>query len=386
MRMKLLALAILFQGRLLAVELQPLLHVDLRGGMAAVGGQQSSALLQGQLFAVPALQFNEKMVLMPSLYFLGGGQERSLQETALFVRSASMGFKPQFRLRDDSGQAWTLAADLRHAYNIEAVNENYGSGHYDYEDYGASLGWDRKLQEVPLGLNVRYAHRGYPNYHNIASEQSPGRNFYIKDYYGALGEAHADLGPAGRVSLSFEQRSYPDSYVVDDSNGQLKDEKQQDSLEDLSLRGSRALDEAASLAIGWSAGWEGSQSNQNVFDSSQVQGLKNGNDYMSSSLGLSVQWRPAQTWSIQGGYSAQFRNFNRPIQLGDGSYQKGFVAEVEHDLDLGFKLPLPAGLAFVAAANAEFLLSNQQYTLAGIPSYNYYNANVGLQWDWKAGN
>lgn len=81
-------------------------------------------------------------------------------------------------------------------------------------------------------------------------------------------------------------------------------------------------------------------------------------------------------------YGANFRNFNRPLQNLNGVYAQGLVAEVEHDLTLGFSAPLGWGCSAVGQADARFLLSNQQYAAAGIPSYNYFQGQLGLQWDW----
>lgn len=373
--------------RLAAVELQPLVHVDLRGGLAGVQGQQQTPLAQGEFFAVPALQFTDRTSLTPSLYFVGGGQERSLEEQALFVRTASVGFRPQVKLHQEGDSLWTLTGDLRHAYNVEAVNESVGLGLYDYEDYSLALGWDSKFQDVPAGVSARLSRRGYPNYHNLASEQYGGKDFYIKDFVGGQGEAHADLGPLGHLGASVELRNYPDAYVTSAVDGLVDlGQNQRDVLENVGLGGGRGLTPA--LALGWNLGWQASQSNQNVFDSSQATpvGLPHADDYSAYIASVSAQWKPGQTWSLLGSYTANFRNFNRPIQEPDASYTQGSVAEVEHDLSLGLRWPLGPGWAAVAGADAQFLLSNQEYAAAGVPSYNYYSGTAGIQWDWKTGN
>src|SRR5260221_9408059 len=88
--------------------------------------------------------------------------------------------------------------------------------------------------------------------------------------------------------------------------------------------------------------------------------------------------------TLLGGYRANFRNFNRPIQSRFGAYSQGLVAEVEHDLNLGFKVPIGHGISTVGGAEAHYLLSNQEYSAAGLPNYSYYSVNLGLEWDWQA--
>lgn len=385
---KLLLMMLMMPGLAGALELKPLIHMDLRGGLSGVQGGPSTSLIQGQLFAVPALQLSERASFTPSLYFVGGGQERSLEETALFVRTASMGVRPQLKLRTEDGNAWSLKADLRHAYNVEGVNESVGTGHYDYEDYGVGASYERAQVGTPWGAGVMLNHRGYPNYHNLAAEQTQGKDYYLKDFNGALGEGHVDLAPFGRLSGSLQWRQYPDAYVVNADTGAVQlDQAQHDLLMDASLRGGLGLDEAGHLALGWELSWQGSGSNQNGFDALHLpdQKLKNSTDYSAYALGLSAQWRPGDTWSLQGGYTANFRNFNRPIQDLAGNYQQGLIAEVEHDLSLGFRVPMAWSTALVGGADARFLLSDQQYAAAGLPSYNYYSGTLGVQWDWKGG-
>ena len=72
-----------------------------------------------------------------------------------------------------------------------------------------------------------------------------------------------------------------------------------------------------------------------------------------------------------------------PIQNADGSYAQGYVAEVEHDLNLGFSAPISGGLSAVGNLSSQTLLSNQVYVAAGVPSYKYYDFTLGLQWDWS---
>jgi hypothetical protein len=380
--------SVLLTAPLGAVELQPLLHLDLRGGYAAVADQQTP-LLQGQLFAVPAVKFSDQASLMPSLYFLGGGQERSLQQGALFVRTATMGFRPQLKLRQDSGAAWTLFGDLRHAYNVEAVNESYGLGHYDYEDYSLGLGWDRPLAGLPMGLTFKAGHRDYPNYHNIAAEQTQGLNYYIKDFYSAQGEAHADLAPWGRLSASLEMRNYPDAFVVG-LDGQVdpqKGEHQQDTLLSLSLRGGQDFGEENRYGASWALSWDNSSSNQNVFDATRTDGgLAHGNDYSALNFGGGLQWRPSDGWGLQGSYNLGLHYLARPVQSADGAYQADKISELENDFSLSGQAPLPWGLKAVAGLDAQILASNQQYAAAGVPSYSSFSATAGFQWDWKGGN
>ena len=371
-----------------AFSVQPLLHMDLRGGYAGVAGQASTALIQGELMAVPAIQLDEKASLTPSFYLLGGGQERALDQGALFVQTASVGFRPQFRYRTDQGSSYLARFEARRAYNVEAVNESPGTGRYDYEDLRLAGGWDSAPGEWPFGASLELGHRGYPNYHNIAAAVAltDDKNYYLKDYYGTKGEAHLGLAPLGRLSFALERKGYSDAYVIDAVTGQVDTSKaQSDLVYDVALRGGLPLSEA--WALGWDLDWQANSSNQNSFDTSQAQpqSLPNSNDYMATAAGLSAQWKADNGFAMMGGYTLNFRNLNRPIQDPAGAYTQGKVAEVEHDVDLGLSYPMAYGLRGVAGASARLLLSNQGYAATGIPSYTYYSTNVGLQWDWQGG-
>ncbi len=382
---KLAFLIALASGRAQALSLQPLVHIDLRGGYAALEGQSSTPLFQGEVFAVPAVQFTEAMSLTPSLYVMGGGQQRSLEEAALFVETASVGFRPQVKYKVADGSSYVARMEARHVYNVEAVNETPGTGRYDYEDYRVGGGWDSVPSELPFGASLELNHRSYPNYHNIgaAVALTDSKNYYQKDYVGTKGEAHLGLSMIGKLAASVEWKAYSDSYVVSAVNGLVDtSQPQQDLLYDVSLRGTGKFNPGFALA--WTLGWQASASNQNTFDTQQAVGLANSTDYSATSAGLNAQWKTAPNGLlVMGGYTAIFRNFNRPIQTPGGVYTAGMVAEVEHDLNLGLSLPLGAGISGVAGGEARYLLSNQQYAAAGIPNYNYYTGTVGLQWDWQ---
>lgn len=257
--------ALAMASRLAALEVQPLVHLSLNGGYAGVQNGQATALMLGEFFAVPALQFSESSTLTPSLYLVGGGQQRALEEGTLFARTGVLGFRPQWKISGGDGSAWLLRAEARRAYNVEAVNESYGSGRYDYEDFSLGAGWEGGKSFIPLGLNLDASHRDYPNYHNLSAEQTQYKNYYIKDFYGYRGEVHMDAAPFGRLGGSVQWRQYTDSYVVNPDSGLVDTSTpQHDLLYDLGLHGERPMAMDGRLALGWNLMWQGSASNQST--------------------------------------------------------------------------------------------------------------------------
>jgi hypothetical protein len=368
-----------------ALTVLPLVHLDVRGGYAGLEGQSSTPLIQGEVFAVPAMQLTDKTSLSPSVYVVGGGQQRSLEEDALFVETMSMGFRPQLKYVASSGNAYLLRLDARRAYNVEAVNESFGTGRYDYEEFGLGAGWENQPDSLPIGASLELSHRDYPNYHNIAAAVAltDNKNYYLKDYLGTKAETHLNLGTLGRLAASCEWKSYGDAYIVSAVDGVVDTtQTQHDLVYELSWQGSGPLSQ--NLMLGWDLDWQGNASNQNTFDTIQAVGLPNSDDYSALALGGSAQWKLSDSgFTLMGGYTLNLRNFNRPIQDPSGTYTQGMVAEVEHDLNLGFRQPLGHGLSFVGGLEAQFLLSNQEFASAGIPSYSYFSGNLGLQWDWQ---
>jgi hypothetical protein len=376
-----------------AVEFQPLVHIDMRGGYGAVVSEdEGSAQGVGSLFAVPALKLSPSWTLLPTLYANATGQERSIEEDTLFVRTALMGFRPTLKLATAPDSAWIFRLDARKSLNVEAVNESFGTGLYDYEDFSAGVSWQHPLLDLPVELSLDTDHRDYPNYRQLGSELTGDKNSAIKDYNGLRGGLKVALPPWGQLRLSSQWKDYTDAYIVNAVDGTVDTndpgQLQHDLYSTADLEGGLKWGEQASVS--WGLGWQWNSSNQNSFDPDHTDvagdnaNLVKSQDYMVWSLDLSTEWQSQGGFKVSGGYSLLLRDSNRPVQDINGVYQSALIADTENGLNLNLSQSLGKGFSLVGSASDRWVISNQVYQAAGLPNYSFYSVNAGIAWDWQA--
>jgi hypothetical protein len=372
-----------------SLDFQPVVDLDLRGGYANVVGSTSSGLGLGNLFVVPALSLSDSTLLLPNIYANASGQERSIEEDTVFVRTLLYGFKPVLKYKYSSSTTLLARVDIKHNYDIQALGESFGTGLYDYEEYGGGVGADfATLLPVPFSLGLDYSHRSYPNYRNqnptnpVLAAALGSKDYYFKDFWDLKPSLKADLGPIGRFDLALQVRSYPDSYLyaqdltIPVNPGTL----QRDYLVTADLKGGMALTKEWMLL--WSFSEMDNSSNMGSVDTTANRFFADSESYSAFTVSPGLQWQ-GELWGASLAYSAVFRNLNRPIQNSDGSYADGMIADIEHGINAEIRRKLAYHISAVLGGSYRLVRSNQEATTAGLPNYAFYNINAGLQWQWQ---
>jgi hypothetical protein len=384
----LLALA-LAPACLRALDFQPVLNTDLRGGYAATVDGDASSLALLDFSFVPALR-SGKLSLLPTLYANAGGQERSISEGTTFVRTAQAGFKPSLRTDIGSGRSYSLRLEASRNWNIETLGETWGSGFYDYDQYGAGAELDLPASDLGFTLTVGgdFAHRGYPNYHNIgaASSLTDNKNFYIKDFYASSAELAAGFDFMGlQLSYRPEVRNYTDSYVVVKGGTVDLGTLQRDILQTVDANGGVGMGHGLSLNIDLSLA--DNSSNQGSFDLVFNRFLPSYLNYVTETLSLSLPWKADALWQglvLAPNYQLTLDETQKPVQNADASYTSDDEIDVQHNFGLGLKKSLPWGLNWVADGSYRVVRSNQEYVRGVLNSYDYWQASTGLSYAFAA--
>lgn len=377
--------AALFVGASAHAEFKPAVTADLMGGYAATQGGKGAGLLTGGLNFVPAWR-QGRVTLLPAITLNSGGQERSIEEGTIFVRSATFNARPRVLFDTAGGLRWGVSGQALRTWNIETLNESFGTGLYDYEQFGGGLEFEFPLPSLSGRLTggVDLSHRGYPNNRNFASSAalSGGKNYYFKDFNAVAPTLTLNLEEAG-LSFSYllELRSYTDSLVVKPS-GELDVSKlRQDQLHTLSLQGQRALSQTLNLAA--TVDLRLNASNQSYFD--RLAGVPtytpNSEDYISEGLRLELPWRADRLWKglvLAPGLSAEMVHTNKFVQNQAGAYLADKIQQQNYSTSLRMEKALPWGLVWVSQAQLQIARSNQVLQRGVLNSYEYWQVATGL--------
>jgi len=379
-----------------AAQWQTVLQADLEGGVVSVPQDTNSGVsgtLLGDVDLAPALKFDNGGLLNPLIYASANGQSRPIDEETLYVRSYALGMRPTYTHTLGwtlLGGGWSAGARLlaTHVWNQEALDETFGQGVYDYEEFGGGLLLRKAAGSLDDQLNLDFSHRDYPNYHDPGADVTGDRNYYVKDsYFWRLGFRHRDRLSDDKVltaNVRLSERDYTDSYVVSDVDGTLTGQKQNDLDANVDLGLAWRLGQAWSVDFG--LGYDQLASNQNLFDTgvAPAQATENGDNFYDLRIDPGLHWLSGP-WSAGATYELLLRQTNHYIQDPDGTYTEGLQADVEHGLSLSADRALGAGLKVRADFAAREVLSNQEFAHGTLASYSYYNAGLGLVYAWQSG-
>lgn len=372
-----------------ASEFKPVLNADLRGGYATTVGGSGAGLALLDLNFVPALRFGSRSFL-PTLYAGSSGQERSIAEGTTFVRGAKAGFRPSLVTELEGGYTYTLRLAAHRDWNLETLGETWGSGFYDYEQYGGGAAFSLPVELLGFGLSVGadLGHRSYPNNHNIpaAAALTNGKNYYFKDYSVTNGEVVASFGFLGmQLAYRPEYQAYTDCYVVVKGGTTDVDQLKRVLLQSLDL--SLAVPLGGDLALNVSLNGSLNDSNQAAFDLAANRFVPDVEDYSTAGLNLSLPLNGDALWnglSAGLGYSLLLRQTQKPVQDSSGAYTADKQADVEHGFSLGLSKALPWGLRWVADGSYRMVRSNQAFERGTLNSYDYWQATTGFSFAFAA--
>lgn len=373
-----------------AAEFKPVLNADLRGGYATTVGGTGAGLALLDLNFVPAFKSGSRSFL-PTLYAGTSGQERSLAEGTTFVRGAKAGFRPSLITELEGGYSYTLRLSAHRDWNLETLGEAWGSGFYDYDQYGGGAAFSLPAELLGFGLSVGadFGHRNYPNNHNIpaAAALTNGKNYYLKDYSVISGEVVASFAFLGmQLAYRPEHQAYTDCYVVVKGGTTDLDQLKSVLLQSLDL--SLAVPLGGDLALDVSLNGSLNDSNQASFDLAANRFIPDVEDYYTGGLNLSLPLKGDALWEGLGasmGYSLLLRQSQKPVQDSSGVYTSDKQSDVEHGFSLGIGKALPWGLRWVADGSYRIVRSNQGFERGSLNSYEHWQATTGFSYAFAAG-
>lgn len=382
----------------LAAEFKPAVNLDVRAryenqpSPAQSGWGQSANLLM-----IPAFSFGSHS-LLPVLGVLQQGRGTERVEAGapelFFTRRNTFIAKPTWRM---DGETWVNKAWLgaKRAVNAEAHDTAWSLGLYDWEEFAAGYGLDRKMESYTLGGGLELQHRSYMNWREVVPDAFNGKNTYSKDYNALKANLEARSAPGAKTwktELTWLAKAHSDDYVVKRVTG-VDNQPTTDGTRDFSaLRLDNLI--RAGVDLGF-AGEDGSAldldfgvdynlSNQNYFDGVYTKGVLDFYGYLSVGGGIRLSAAPWGKDSLRLGFrpGLHVRQYTgRPVRSTLGSYSNLNQRDTEMSLELDFSYPLPvAGLSLVGGATQLMVRSNQMYSSGSQNDYDLFSATAGLSY------
>jgi hypothetical protein len=391
-RFFLAALALGLAGSASALEFRPSTDIRLGGGYSELGGSSGSWNFAGQALFLPILKLGDSDYIVPAVFVIEGQRERVIDEEdsvdAFFLQSLLMTFKPIWKHRfHDSGWEGGIYGLLEHDVTQDSTSEPWSEGLYDFEQYGGGVQLSKEGIASWLhaaGLDLSWAHRSYPNYHNV-NAATDNKNYYINDMNITKIDLTAAFPDSFSMLYSLSFRAYPDAYQY-----------QIDGTVDL---GTPRMDEYHLLHIDWQRNlaktwnlaleFEGiyNASNQNVFDASAV-GYFQPNAYSDASLAL----QPTLSWMPQGdpkgnmlslSYKPLWRHYDEREALNvDGTSAGTTQVDVENTFALFGRYVVRGPWSIYCQLSEDISNSNQAYQPVVQYTYNIFAGQAGVQFQY----
>jgi hypothetical protein len=375
----LLAVPMAFQ----AAELVPVGRVEVRGGYLSAPGGANAGFGTGSLLFLPAVKTGMGIAL-PTLFANYTAQERSVEEDAYFVQRGLLAFLPAFQMKLGESFDGKVRASARHAWAKETLDEKLGQGLYDNEQYGAGFELGALLTAGRFSLGVDGYRQGYPNYRELGSRETDGKNVATKDHQAVKvslqGKGKEKEGIPYEAGFSLLSKDYTDCYVVKKDGTLDSSTKRQDMMAQGKLGFEVPLQ-------AWRPGFdmEGAllNSNQAAFDPAYNKYQKGFYDVISFEAGPSLGWWDNGSPSGSGAklaYKWGTRSYSgRLIRTESGAYALGMQEDMEHRLSVDGRWAFAKHFALLGGASGLWARSNQGYERTLRANYEIYAANLGLE-------
>ena len=388
-----------------AVEVEPVYDLHfLRGQYFFEGGHSS---LAGNLsgLAAPAVRFNERWELYPSLASSYKGTKEVVDVVGagtVFQEQMEhrLGVKGVYKVPDTP---WRVKPSVSYAAQFlkETKDESFGKGLFDYRKLDMGVEGEYVYKEpfsVRAGFSYFMTH--YPNYTSLESQaaldfqgQPLARELVgdnVLDAHGQMLNLAGELPWRGLLlesGYTFMHQRFGEQRVVNEA-GLLDDASRNDYLHALNagvrypvkfgprLKGAASFDMAFAL----------SHSNQNNYDAQRTRFIAGHYDYrelrFSPGARLSVgdqDW--PTTFSLNA--SVALRSYpNRPIQDSAGTYQGDSFSQTNYMLS--FTAARPVAPRFKALFNVQYGIARSNQEFEQFYSYNYSATNYlfGLSYEY----
>lgn len=380
---KVFLLFILFSLKAQAIELVPMVSVELMGGGAYSGGEASSFSGNLEAEGILGMKLSDSLSLLPRYKgcYEGVSPVKRL-ETGKRLLQQNQDHILSLKLIDEINPnlKGKLLVNYNKSLSCETEDESFGNGTYDYDQLG--FGAEVEYRNVPFDMTLgfgRYFVR-FPNYQSVASNfetetaglENVGKDTQNYNTNEILTEIEAELRPGLFLnsSLLWTNKRFLDQSLPTES-GIFSTEKRRDRIGELNLSLSHLS--PRKREIGFSFNLLANNSNQNHYDAEKTQFLPNFYDYREWTLNPSITFYLSSVdLSLSYGYTRKGYK-DRPKQDKDGNYLEEKLYLKSHTLNLCLSHLLTERLSLKLNAGYKKSSSNMEYE--EIYSYNYSSSN-----------
>ncbi|MFH1726006.1 MAG: hypothetical protein ABII00_15470 [Elusimicrobiota bacterium] len=281
-----LALAVATPPLARAVEVQPLWAARLLGGQYFFEGEKGTLSGNVSVLVAPALIFNDKWTLLPSL---SSGYQGTKQVVDLVGAGSLFQERMDHRVgaklvHSPEGSRWRFKPEVRYKTELlkETRDERWLKGLFDYQSVGAGVEAEYVFRDpFSVRAGYDYSYTFFPNYNSLESSVAldfQGQPLARELVGDSILDAHIHMitlaagAPLGRrfegeTRLVFQRRSFGKQRVVE-SSGLLAGETRRDfvTLLDATVRLPAEMTPDWRLLASLTAGVANAVSNQNSFD------------------------------------------------------------------------------------------------------------------------
>lgn len=302
-------------------------------------------------------------------------------------------------LRNKHSEEWSSRITGLATWNFlkETQDESFGTGLYDYRDFGAAFDLRQRLKlggdtEHEYSWGIKYFRRTYPNYQSLISLSTVTAPETDEKDFDAIGlsfgfEELLKRGISWEMRPSLMLKYFTDKKQIGD-DGVLKDDNRRDYVLGLDFNGDWPLKEGR---------WVVSADNNLTYNHSNMDYYDSGNTLILSDdvfsrnyySFFSASTYPYVTYyhpmgkdkrlALRAGYSFLYRHYpGRKVQEADGTYTDSKQRDHEHAVHLSSSYPISKELSWVSYFDYTWARSNQKFEQFYYYAYNIYQIQTGI--------
>ena len=390
-RLLALLLALLLAGAPAgAVEVVPLLKLDLLGGQFFFQEANTSFSANSNFLFSPALKFSEKDSLVPTI----SNQYRRTREVREligggFLTQESVDTLVGLKYIRQLDERWALKPNVSYKNEMikESQDEELGKGLFDYHKLSFGLEAERRTERLNLRQSISAYGVRFPRYHALAADQTLGSEVLSGDRVLDFNAYDYSIGgeflwlPTTVLNGTFlvSARPFLDQKIVTETGEYRRDDRfdlygvaaigGQQKLPDWSLRGISVENVA-----GFNLANTLLDSNQHNYDASQTRFNVDFYDYWEMSASPYYAARLGKKLAMTAAYDFSRRQYlARPVQRADSSYADGRIYIHTHTFSFQFLYPIWKGIS--VKTQGSYRLSESNMLFEQTYRYNYRSAH-----------
>lgn len=389
-----------------AVEVSPLFGLQVLGGQYFFGGDRGNLTGNVSAVAAPALKFDERWALLPSV-------QSSYQGTKQVVDLVGAGtlFQEQMDHRagvkavyTPEGSSWRLKPSVNFRYQLlkETKDEDWGSGLFDYRRVGLGFEGEYVIRDpFSLRLGADYYKVEFPNYQSLESKASEQFTGLSRELVGDKVLDNDNLLVSSSLELPIGDRligeagvlanygRFPQQGIVDQS-GNTTASRREDLYGAVSVGAKMPMEHNADLRTlgGLTLAYTVMTSNQNNFDAQRAQFTPLYYNYTELRAAPSFKaffGRRRLKQPIVAGLSVNvwWRNYgHRLIQDGSGVYQSDTLYTLNWMTSASLTYPMAKRFNLVFNLQHGRAHSNQRFESFYKYNYSVTNYLFGFSYDY----